>query len=153
MLDQPETDELRARIAEVEARRVPFGEVVRWFGPWILGGLLVLVCVAGLWCASSAADAATYAIGWTAAVLALLALAWEIRALLEGGLGSVSLLVDEAESLVVLMALLLAMAVGGLILAARGGSPAASGAGYGLCIFGIVFGFANLKHYFDRLEG
>jgi hypothetical protein len=55
-------------------------------------------------------------------------------------------------SLVVLMVLLVVLAFVGLILAARGPSPTANGVGYGLVIFSIVFAFANLKHYFDRLE-
>ena len=63
------------------------------------------------------------------------------------------MLVDDEVSLVVLTALLGILAVGGLILAARGPSPTAMGVGYGLGIFGIGFAFANLKHYFDRLEG
>jgi Kef-type K+ transport system membrane component KefB len=89
------------------------------------------------------------------ALLALVAVVWEAIAALSGRLADFSLqmLVDDDISLVVLMALLVILAVGGLILAARGPSPTAMGVGYGLCIFGVVFAFANLKHYFDRLEG
>jgi hypothetical protein len=61
-------------------------------------------------------------------------------------------LVDDELSLIVLMVLLGVLALGGLMLAAHGPSPTANGVGYGLSIFGIVFAFANLKHYFDRLE-
>jgi hypothetical protein len=63
------------------------------------------------------------------------------------------MLVEDEATLVVLIALLGVLALLGLILAARGPSPTASGVGYGLCIFSVVFAFANLKHYFDRLEG
>jgi hypothetical protein len=75
-------------------------------------------------------------------------------AALSGSIGDLSLqvLVDDDISLVVLMVLLGILALLGLVLAARGPSPTANGVGYGLCIFGIVFAFANLKHYFDRLE-
>jgi len=154
MLSDNESDDLRARIAEVEARRVPLNAVMGWFWPWIIGGVLALICIGGLWCAASAADDGTYAVGLAGAALALLALLWELHAAFTGNIDSAQsrLLVDDAEPLVVLIALLFAMALGGLILAARGETPATSGAGYGLCIFAIVFAFANLKHYFDRRE-
>ena len=156
MLDQAEeNDALRARIAEVEAQRIPVREVLRWFAPWFVAAVLVLVCIGALWCASRASDDLTYAIGLIGALLALVAVVWEGIAALSGGLGDFSLqmLVDDDLSLVVLMALLMILALGGLVLAARGPSPTAAGVGYGLCIFGVVFAFANLKHYFDRLEG
>ena len=154
MLSDNESDDLRARIAEVEARRVPLNAVMGWFWPWVVGGVLALISLGGLWCAASAADDGTYAVGLAAAALALLALLWELHAAFTGNIGSAPswLLVDDAESLAVLVALLIVMALGGLILAARGETPATSGAGYGLCIFAIVFAFANLKHYFDRRE-
>jgi hypothetical protein len=154
MVDEPSDAERQARIAEVEARRVPVGEVARWFAPWILAGVLLIVFLAGLWCASAATDDGTYAVGLAAAGLALAALVWELATALGGGLGSLSarLLVEDETSLVVLVVLLSALALGGLVLAARGASVAASGAGYGLCLFGIAFVFANLKHYFDRRE-
>ena len=156
MLDQAEeNDALRARIAEVEAQRIPVREVLSWFAPWFVAAVLVLVCIGALWCASSASDDLTYTIGLIGALLALVAVVWEGTAALSGGLGDFSLqmLVDDDLSLVVLMALLMILALGGLVLAARGPSPTAIGVGYGLCIFGVVFAFANLKHYFDRLEG
>jgi len=156
MLDPTEeNDALRARIAEVEAQRVPFAEVLSWFAPWFIAAILVLVCLGALWCASSATDDLTYAISLIGALLALTALIWEGRTALSGGIADLSLqmLVDDEVSLVVLTALLGILAVGGLILAARGPSPTAMGVGYGLGIFGVGFAFANLKHYFDRLEG
>lgn len=157
MLDhvENENDAMRARIAEVEAQRIPVHEVLGWFTPWFIAAILVLVCLGALWCASSASDNLTYAIGLMGALLALIALIWEGVAALSGTIEDWSLqtLVDDELSLVVLMALLVILALGGLILAARGPSPTANGVGYGLCIFAIVFAFANLKHYFDRLEG
>ena len=155
MLDNEEDDALRARIAEVEAQRIPAAEVLSWFAPWFIAAVLVLVCLGALWCASSASDDLTYTIGLLGALLALIALVWEGLAALSGGLGDFSLqmLVDDDVSLVVLMALLAILALGGLMLAARGPSPTATGVGYGLCIFAVVFAFANLKHYFDRSDG
>lgn len=155
MLHETESDDFRARVAEVESHRVPLGEVARWFAPWILAGVLVLVFAGGLWSASDAVDDGTYAVGLAAALLALLALIWELRAALGSGLGDVAsrLLVDDEASLIVLIALFVVLALGGLVLAARSPSVAASGAGYGLFGFGLVFVFANLKHYFDRRDG
>jgi hypothetical protein len=153
-LDHPENDEMRARIAEVEANRIPMSEVMSWFAPWAVAAILVVVCLGALWCASRASDNLTYAIGMIGALLALIALIWEAGTALSGGIGNLSLqvLVDDELSLIVLMVLLGVLALGGLMLAAHGPSPTANGVGYGLCIFGIVFAFANLKHYFDRLE-
>jgi hypothetical protein len=155
LVETEEDDTLRARIAEVEAQRTPVTEVLSWFAPWLVAAIPVLVCIGALWCASSASDDLTYTIGLLGALLALIALVWEGVAALSGGLGDFSLemLVDDDVSLVVLMALLAILALGGLVLAARGPSPTATGVGYGLCIFGVVFAFANLKHYFDRREG
>ena len=155
MLDNEEDDALRARIAEVEAQRIPAAEVLSWFAPWFIAAVLVLVCLGALWCASSASDDLTYTIGLIGALLAFVALIWEGIAALSGGLDDFSLqmLVDDDLSLVVLMVLFALLVVGGLILAARGPSPTANGVGYGLSIFSVVFAFANLKHYFDRREG
>lgn len=153
MLDQPDTDQFRSRMKEVESRRVPLDEVARWFAPWVLAGVLVVVLFAGLWCASSAGDDATYAIGIVAAALAFLALLWELAAALGAGGGAFAIWsIEEATSLGILVAVLAVLAVGGLVLAASSDSAAANGAGYGLFVFGLAFIFANLKHYFDRRE-
>ncbi len=129
--------------------------MLSWFAPWFVAAILVVVCLGALWCASSASDDLTYAIGLIGALLALIALIWEgRRRALRRDRGFVASDVGRRRvSLVVLMVLLGVLALGGLMLAAHGPSPTANGVGYGLCIFGVVFAFANLKHYFDRLEG
>lgn len=155
MLDETNDNGLQARIAEVESRRVPLAEVARWFAPWVLAGGLMIVFLGGLWFASAAADPGTYAVGLAAAALALGALIWELVTALAGKLGSGKadrFLVEDETSLVVLVALLVALALGGLVLAARSAEVAASGAGYGLFFFAIVLICVNLKHYFDRRE-
>lgn len=156
MLDQIETDDLRVRMAEVEAQRVPLGEVARWFTPWALAGILVLIFIGGLWCAASAVDGGTYAVGLIGAALAFGAMIWEFSAAL-GGRPIVARgdgwLVEDETSVVILVALLVILAVVGLVLAARAASVAANGAGYGLCIVAIVFICLSLKHYFDRRAG
>ncbi len=155
MLNDSESDDLRARIAEVEAQRVPLNDrvaLVLAMGGWRRAGADLSSAGSGV--RRVRQTTAPMRSDWAAAVLALLALIWELRTAFAGDIDSAParLLVDDAESLVVLVALLVAMALGGLILAARGETPATSGAGYGLCIFGIVVAFANLKHYFDRFE-
>jgi hypothetical protein len=146
---------MRVRIAAVEAQRIPMSEALGWFVPWVIAAILVIVCLGALWCASSADDDLTYAIGMIGALLALVALIWETVTALAGEIGQFSLrmVVDDELSLIVLMVLLGVLVLGGLMLAARGPSPTASGVGYGLCLFGIIFAFANIKHYFDRLDG
>jgi hypothetical protein len=154
MLHEIESDDFRARVAEVESRRVALGEVARWFAPWLLAGVLVLIFAGGLWCASSAVDDGAYAVGLAAALFALLALIWELVAAQGSGFGDIAapLLVDDETSLIVLIALFTVLALFGLVLAARSPSVAASGAGYGLFVFGVAFIFANLKYYFDRRD-
>jgi len=152
MLDWGDTEEQRARVAEIDSRRVSWGEVGSWIAPWIFAGLLVVALFAGLWCASSAIDTGTYAIGFAGAALAAAALLWQLGVALSGRSLELPsrLLVDHQEALVLVVALLLLVAVGGIVLAARGSDPATSGAGYGLCLFALVFALANIKHYFDR---
>jgi hypothetical protein len=154
MLIDTQDDAVRARIAEVEAQSVPMCEALGWFTPWLVAAILVVVCLGALWCASSASDDLTYSIGMIGALLALIALIWQASAALSGTLGNLSLqlLVDDELSLIVLIVLLSVLVLGGLMLAARGPSPTASGVGYGLCLFAIIFAFANIKHYFDRLD-
>ena len=154
MLEQVETDEQRVQIAAIEAQRVPWREIGGWYAPWALAAVLVLVVFGALWMASASADDASYAIGLIGAVLSLAVLFWELDTVMKGRslVLSSRVVVDDEVSLLVLIALLLIMALGGLILAADGTSVAANGVGYGLALFGVVFIFANLKHYFDARE-
>lgn len=151
MLSEPERDEQQARAAEIASRRVALGEIGRWYAPWALAVVLVLIFLGGLWTASAAVDDGGFAVGLIGALLALAGLIWELETGLSGrpfALAS-SLTVDDEVSLLVLIVVLSVMAIGGLILSADGGSAIASGAGYGLALFSIIFIFANLKHYFD----
>jgi hypothetical protein len=154
MLEQVETDEQRARAAAVEAQRVPWREIGRWYAPWALAVVLVLVFLGALWTASASTDEGGYAVGVIGAVLALGALLWELNTALNGRslVLSSRVVVDDEVSLLVLIVLLVIMALGGLVLAADGTSVVDGGVGYGLALFGIVFIFVNLKHYFDVRE-
>src|SRR5262249_15378301 len=137
--------------AQVAAQRVPLSEIWRWIAPWIRGAVLVIVFLLGLIGASGAADDGTYAVGFIAAALALAGLVWQMHAALAGS-EMPSLFVEEPEPLVILSALLAALAVIGIVMAARSDSIAVSGTGYALCALAIIFVFANVKHYFDRQE-
>jgi hypothetical protein len=154
MVDGPETDEQRALIAEIASRRVPLREIGYWYAPWALATVLALICLAALWTASVATDDGGYAVGLIGAATALGALIWELQISMRGRPITLSsyVLVDDEVSLLVLIAILIALALGGLILAAGSESATARGVGYGLAFFGVVLIFLNLKHYFDVRE-
>ncbi len=129
---------------------VGWGTLRQWFAPWIIALVLAVTFVVGLWTASVAVDSGTELIGFAAAAAALLGLVWDVGAALDGR--TPSILVDTAEALAVLSAILAALAIGGLILAARSDISAARSAGYALFVASIALAFWNVKHYFDRIE-
>jgi hypothetical protein len=133
--------------------RVGWDELMRWVAPWLLGAALVAVALAGLFTASRARSDATYTLGFVTAGLALVALAWQVKCACDGrAYGLPPLLVDDAATLVVLVALLAAEAVAGLMLAARSREVVLQITGYALFGFGLVFIFWNMKHFFDAQE-
>ncbi len=134
--------------------RVGWQEVGRWAAPWITGALLVAVALIGLFTASRAAEGGAYIMGFATAGLALLALAWLVKRACDGEtrLAGLPVLVDDAVALVIVVALLAALAVLGLLLAARAREAVVETTGYALFAFGLVFIFWNLKHYFDARE-
>jgi hypothetical protein len=137
------------------AQRIGFRELWHWFAPWLGGALLVAVGLLGLFVASRAEDDATYAGGFAAAAVAALTLIWRIRVGFDGdGRGAFlpSLLVDEGNALVLLLAVLVVLGLFGLFLAAQGREPMAIYGGYGLFAGALIMIFWNVKHYFDRLE-
>jgi len=145
----PRTDHEEA----APAAPVPFRELASWFLPWIIGAALCVIILLGLWTASAAPDSGTYALGFAASGVALLALAVEIKAALDGT--RLEFFVATETGLVLLLVLLTALAVAGLILAARSDSVAVEATGYALFVASLVLGFWNLKRYYDRrdLEG
>jgi hypothetical protein len=132
--------------------RVAFDELWRWVAPWLAGAFLVLAALLGLFTASRAQTDGSYVIGFVTAGLALLMLAWRLKRALDGDRVPASVLVDDATALVVVIALLAVLAVGGLLLAARSDEAVPEAVGYALFGFALVFIFANLKHYFDARE-
>jgi hypothetical protein len=130
--------------------RVSGAELLSWISPWLIGAVLALAFVLGLVMASEASDDASAALGFATAAVALLGLVWDLNAALDGM--RISLFVESEAALQVLLVLLGALAIGGLILAARGPSFAVASSGYALFIAALAFAFLNLKHYFDRRD-
>jgi hypothetical protein len=124
-----------------------------WVVPPLAGAALAASAVFGLITASDAQDGETYATGLALAALALLALGWGWRNYFGGhdsGL-PVPVLVERTDALLVLIAALAALALGGLFLAAygTGDTPAV---GYGLFGANLAMIFLELRHYFDRRD-
>ena len=145
-----DADDPGAAQAPAAGERVGWGELWRWFAPWLGGAGLVALCLLGLFVASRAADDATYAGGFAAAAIAVVALAWRIRGGFQGRRGG-ALLVEDSDALVVLVAVLVVLGLLGLFLAARGEEPMVIYGGYGLFIGALIMISWNVKHYFDRL--
>jgi CDP-diglyceride synthetase len=132
--------------------RVGLGEVWRWLAPWLLGAFLAGAAFLGFYAASRAQDDGTYILGFVTAGLAFLMLIWRVKLALDGRGSAAPVLVDEASALVIVIALLAILAVGGLVLAARGGAVMLQAVGYALFVFCLAFIFGNVKHYFDQRE-
>jgi len=135
--------------------KVDWAELWRWFAPWLGGALLVAIGLLGLFVASRAETDGAYVGGFAAAAVAVLALAWRIRAAFAGENSSALLppvLVEEVDALVLLVVVLAALGLFGLFLAARGEEPMAIYGGFGLFAGALIMIFWNMKHYFDQLE-
>jgi hypothetical protein len=149
-------DDDPSRAAEVtarRARRVPLRDIWNWIAPWLLGVLLGCASLLGFLTASGARGADTYAAGLFTAGLALVALIWLVKLAYDRPARGLpfDIFVERPESLLLLIALLTAIGVGGLFLAAdaRG---AAESAGYALFVVCLVFIGWNLKHHYDQLD-
>jgi hypothetical protein len=147
----PEAATAAATGAADAAAPVSWSELWHWYAPWVLGAVLVLALFLGLVTAAMAADSDAETLGYVTAFLALLGLGWELNASL-AGTPLPSLLVDTEEALGALLVLLAALAIGGLIAAARSDSSAVQSAGYALFLISLALAFGNLKHYYDRRE-
>lgn len=142
-----------AQAPEAE-EQVGWGELWRWFAPWLGGAALMALAFLGLFVASRAVDEATYAGGFAAAAIAALTLGWRIHIGFAGPRGGAALpvLVEDGDALIVLVAVLVVLSFLGLFLAARGEEPMAIYGGYGLFAGALVMIFWNMKHYFDRRQ-
>lgn len=140
-----------AEAARRHAQRMPLRDIWQWIAPWLLGGLLGCASLLGFFTASGAHGADTYVIGFITAGLALLALVWLVKHACDRPAPGLPLdiLVDRPESLLLLIAVLSAIAVGGLFLAAEA-RGAAESAGYALFVVCLIVVGWNLKHYYDQ---
>jgi hypothetical protein len=131
-------------------QRVPLVQVWRWIAPGVFCVVLIVIAFLGLWSASGAADGGTEAVGFATAGLALIALGWGLKAQFDQRLWPP--LVSHGDSLVVLSGILTALAIIGLVVAARGEGVTLTGAGYALFILSVALIYLNLRHYFDCRE-
>jgi len=140
--------------AEAPSSRAQERWFLKWLMPWAGGVFLVVAALLGLFTASGAADAAADAAGWITVALALLALALGLKLYWDGGSKRLPelVLVEDTDALLLLIALLAALAIGGLLLAARWSDGALHDSGFALFGSSLAILFWNLKHYFDRRE-
>jgi len=137
--------------------RAPLREILAWMVPWLVGALLAFSALFGFFTASGAEDNGTYAAGFVTAGLSLVALGWCVKRYFDRRAEDfaqsidVVILVEQTDSLLVLIALLVALGIGGLFLCAYA-EGAASNAGFALFVVSLIFIFWNLKHYFDMRE-
>lgn len=139
--------------AERRRHRVPLHEIWTWIMPWLTGALLAGAALLGVLTASHARGRDTYVVGLAVAGLALVALVGLVKRFVDGSAEDrpLDILVDRPESLLLLIALLIAIGIGGLFLAADAHGAAAS-AGYALFVVCLVLIAWNLKHYYDRTD-
>lgn len=137
--------------------RMPLREMLEWMAPWLVGALLAFSALLGFFTASGAQDDGTYAAGLVTAALSLVALGWCVKRYFDRRAENfaqnldVVILIEQTDSLLVLIALLVALGIGGLFLCVHA-EGAASNAGFALFVVSLIFIFWNLKHYFDVRE-
>ncbi|HEX7966794.1 MAG TPA: hypothetical protein VF502_01140 [Stellaceae bacterium] len=139
---------------EALKQAVGLRQLYRWFAPWVSGLLLVTAALLGLFTASSALGAGNFDAGLSTFGLAIFALARGIKNYLDGGstvLWSPAL-VEDTDSLLLLVFLLAALATLGLVLAARARESVWQDIGYALFGTSLAMIASNLKHYFDWRE-
>jgi hypothetical protein len=121
--------------------------------PWLGYGFLAASSVLGLFTASAATDAPTYAAGLGTFMLAIVIIVMRMKRQLDGReigfLLAVS--VTSVEALFVSIAVLGVLGLVGLILAATVGGSL-YGIGLALFIICAAFIFSDIKRYFDGLE-
>ena len=142
-----------AEPATRRAQRMPLREIWNWIAPWLAGVLLGCASLLGFVTASGAGGPDTYATGLFTAGLALVALIWLVKRACDrparGWAFDIS--VQRPESLLLLVALLVSIGIGGLFLAADA-HGAAESAGYALFVVCLLFIAWNLKHHYDQMD-
>ena len=153
MGETPHIETRQAVSPEKSTQRVPLQQVGAWIAPWLAGVSLGGAALVGFLTASGAREPDTYGAGLLTGVLALVALAWLIKRAFDRGLEGwpQKIVVDRPESLVLLIAALTAIGIGGLFLAADARGAAVT-IGYALFAVCLLFIGLNLKHYYDRTD-
>ncbi len=130
---------------------MPLRDLGVWVAPWFVGALLGGVTLLGLLTASHAPTGDAYAAGLVAAALGFIALIWLVKRSIDGPVRSPSpgVFVERLDSLLLLIALLTAIGIGGLFLAAYTRGPTEI-AGYALFAVCVLMVAGNVKHYYDR---
>jgi hypothetical protein len=144
----------RTAAGGVSLTPVRLSEVRGWIAPWLGHGLLVAAGIFGLSTASGAPDDATYDAGMITFALAVLILAIRLKRQLDGDeLGLLlPVSVGREDGLILSIALLTVLGLGGAIVAATTGGIF-YGVGLALFIISAALIFHEIKQYFDRNEG
>lgn len=153
MDESPHAETRQATPTERGGQRVPLKEVGTWIAPWLAGVLLAGAALFGFLTASAARGPDTYGAGMITGILALAALAWLVKHSFDQGAEDwpFKILVDRPESLFLLVAILMAIGIGGLFLAANARGAAVT-IGYALFVVCLLLIALNLKHYYDRID-
>ena len=134
-------------------QRVSLRDIGIWVAPWLAGVLLACATLLGFFTAADARGPDTYAAGFFTAGLTLIALVWLVKRSCDrpvrGWLFDIR--IERPESLLLLVALLAAIGIGGLFLAADA-HGAAESAGYALFVVCLLFIAWNLKHHYDQID-
>ena len=147
----PHAEVRKAKPTGRSTRRVPLKEIGTWIAPWFAGILLASATLFGFFTASGTREPDTYMAGLVTGFLALVALSWLVKRSVDRGAEGwrLDVVVDRPESLLLLIAALTAIGIGGLFLAAdTRGAPETIG--YALFVVCTIFIAWNLKHYYDR---
>jgi hypothetical protein len=135
------------------APAVSAGEAWRLVAPWLGYVFLGAAALLGLFTASGADDAATYASGLATFAVAASLIAWRMKRQLDGyEVGFLlPVAVSSSDALLVTIAVLGAMGLAGAVLAATVGGTV-YGIGLALFIICAAFIFIEIKRYFDGRE-
>ncbi|MGB8183141.1 MAG: hypothetical protein WCF13_12300 [Stellaceae bacterium] len=134
-------------------QRVLLRDIWTWVAPWLAGVLLACGTLLGFFTAAGAHGRDTYAAGFFTASLTLIALVWLVKRSCDRPIHGllIDIRIERPESLLLLLALLAAIGIGGLFLAADA-HGAAKSAGYTLFVVCLLFIAWNLKHYYDQID-
>ena len=153
MSDHASHPDATQRDAADRPQPVPVSEVWRIVLPGLGYVFLALAGVYGLFTASEAGDGPTYAAGLGLFILAALLIAVRLKLQFDGSeVGFLlPMVIERLDSLLVAIAVLTVLGLGGFILAAAVGG-ALYGIGLALFVVSALIIFLEIKRYFDRRD-